>query len=178
MNRSASRLAMAACSAAFALAPWAVAQQSANRITAEDHNFAVRAAQGGMAEVKLGQLAQQRAESPAVKEFGSRMVTDHTRLNDKLKTIAEKDGIPLPAGLTAKDQATYDRLSKLSGAAFDRAYLRDMVTDHRADIAEFKRQGDHGFNPAMKDFANQALPTLQEHLKLAEQAQAQVKKEK
>jgi putative membrane protein len=178
MKRSVSRLALAACSAAIALAPWAAAQQSANRITAEDHNFAVHAAQGGLAEVKLGLLAQQRAESPAVKDFASRMVTDHTKLNADLKTIAEKDGIPLPTGLTARDQATYDRLSKLSGADFDRAYMRSMVTDHKADIVEFKRQADHGFNPAMKQFASNAMPTLQEHLKMAEQAQGQVKGEK
>ena len=92
-----------------------------------DQQFADAAAQGGMAEVKLGQLAEDQGQNQAVKDFGKRMVTDHSKANDDLKTAAQKDNITLPDKMSAHDQAQYDRLSKLSGEAFDRAYARDMV---------------------------------------------------
>lgn len=134
-----------------------------------DTTFARKAARGGMAEVKLGQLAEQKGTSSAVKDFGQRMVQDHSKANDQLKDVAAKDSIKLPNGLTKKDQATYDRLSKLSGSAFDRAYARDMVKDHEADISDFKTEASNGQNPDMKDFASQTLPTLQSHLQMAQQ---------
>lgn len=150
-------------------------QNMANRLSSTDNTFATKAAQGGMAEVQLGQLAQQHASNQAVKDFGQRMVTDHTKANDELKSVASKDGITLPTTLDAKDQATYDQLSKLNGAEFDRAYMRDMVSDHRTDIKEFQHEADHGTNPDLKSFASNTLPTLQEHLRLAESTEAKVK---
>ena len=134
-----------------------------------------KAAQGGMAEVELGKLAQSHASNDAVKNFGKRMVDDHSKANDQLKSIAAKENVTLPTTLDAKDQATMDRLAKLNGAQFDRAYINDMVRDHRTDIAEFQREADHGSDPAVKQFASSTLPTLQEHLRLAEDAQKQVK---
>jgi putative membrane protein len=157
------------------LGPGVFAQNTANRLTPSDDTFATKAAEGGMAEVELGNLAQQRASSTAVKDFGKRMVTDHTKINDQLKSIAGKQGITLPTALDAKDQATMNRLSKLNGAAFDRAYMADMVKDHKGDIAEFQREANNGTNPELKSFAGMTLPTLQEHLRLAEDAQKQVK---
>lgn len=161
----------------LALAPFAFAQNTANRLTA-DNTFATKAAQGGMAEVKLGQLAEQHAASQDVKDFGKRMVDDHTKANDELKSIADKKGITLPTDIDAKDQATYDRLSKLNGAAFDRAYMRDMVADHRTDVNEFRRESEHGTDADLKAFAAKTLPILEEHLKLAESTEAKVKTEK
>src|SRR6202034_3365019 len=108
--------------------------------TVSDSDFAKDAAQGGMAEVKLGQLAQDKGTSDAVKEFGKKMVDDHSAANDKLKSVAEQENVTLPSGLNKKDQATYDKLSKLSGDAFDRAYARDMVKDHQDDIAAFQQE--------------------------------------
>jgi putative membrane protein len=134
---------------------------------AGDTHFAKEAASGGMAEVKLGQLAQQNGASDAVKQFGKRMENDHSKANDQLKDIASKDNIVLPTDLNRKDQATYDRLSKLSGAAFDRAYAQDMVSDHENDVAAFKKESNNGQNPDVKNFAFQTLPTLQEHLRQA-----------
>jgi putative membrane protein len=148
---------------------------TANRLTATDNDFAMKAAQGGMAEVQLGRLAEQNGSNDAVKAFGRRMVQDHTSLNNQLKMLAADQAITLPTELDAKDQATMDRLSKLSGAAFDRDYINDRVSAHRADIAEFRREADHGSNSALKQFAASSLPTLQEHLGLAEDAQKQVK---
>ncbi len=129
--------------------------------------FARNAAEGGLLEVKLGQLAEQKASSQEVKQFGQRMVTDHTKLNNDLMSVASKDNITLPTQLGPRDQAVYDRLSNLSGTAFDRAYIRDMVRDHEKDVTDFQREANNGTNPDLKNFASSNLPTLQEHLQLA-----------
>src|SRR5262249_32671391 len=99
-----------------------------------DKKFAANAAIGGMAEVQLGQMAAEKASDADVKAFGQRMVGDHTKVNDDLKTIASKQGIDLPTSLDSKHKAMVDRLSKLSGSEFDRAYVREMVKDHDADV--------------------------------------------
>jgi putative membrane protein len=134
---------------------------------ASDEQFAKKAAQGGLAEVKMGELAQQKGTNEAVKKFGQRMAEDHTKAGEELKQAAMKENITLPTDLDTKDQATYDALSKLSGPAFDRAYARDMVKDHEQDIAEFKREANSGKNESIKNFAAQTLPTLEDHLKEA-----------
>jgi putative membrane protein len=149
--------------------------QTANRLSA-DNTFVTKAAVGGMAEVELGKLAQQRASSDAVKDFGKRMETDHSKANEELKTTAANKGITLPTTLDAKHQATMDRLSKLNGAAFDRTYMQEMVKDHREDVAEFQKEANSGDDPDVKAFAGKTLPTLQEHLKMAEETDAKVKK--
>jgi len=151
-----------------------VKTETANRLTADD-TFATKAAEGGMAEVELGKLAQQHASNDAVKQFGTRMVDDHTKANDELKMIAAKKSITLPTALNSKDQATMDRLSKLNGAAFDKAYMADMVRDHKEDISEFQREADHGSDPDFKAFASKTLPTLQDHLKMAQETDSKVK---
>src|SRR5579884_1590650 len=140
-----------------------------------DQAFMVKAAQGGLAEVELGNLATSKAQSGDVKQFGQRMVDDHTKANDELKSIAEQKGVTLPTSLDAKDQATKDKLSGEHGAAFDRAYMADMVKDHKKDIAEFQREANNGKDPDVKAFAQKTLPVLREHLRLAESTDAQVK---
>lgn len=134
-----------------------------------DTTFLKKAAQGGMAEVELGQLATQKASSEEVKKFGQRMVDDHSKANDQLKQVAEQKHINLPTEPSAKDKATKARLEKLSGEQFDRAYMKDMVKDHRTDVAEFAHASKTARDPAVKSFAEQTLPTLREHLKQAEQ---------
>jgi putative membrane protein len=134
-----------------------------------DSTFAREAAEGGIAEVKFGQLAEEKGTSQEVKDFGKRMVTDHTKANDQLKTDAAKEKFTLPTNMSKRDQMAYERLSKLSGSAFDRAYARDMVKDHRADVAEFLNESESGKQEWTKDFASQTLPTLREHLKQAEE---------
>jgi putative membrane protein len=158
------------------LASLAMAQRnSANRMAAGDTTFVTKAAQGGMAEVQMGQLAKEHAANQAVKNFGQKMIEDHTRINNELKQIATNKGIALPTGLDSKDQSTYDRLSKLNGPAFDKAYLEDMVRDHRADITEFNHEADRGTDPDLKAFAAKTLPTLEGHLQLAETTLNEVK---
>lgn len=134
-----------------------------------DSTFAREAAEGGIAEIKFGQLAEEKGSSQEVKDFGKRMVTDHTKASDQLKADAAKEKFTLPTDMSKRDQMTYDRLSKLSGSAFDRAYARDMVRDHRADVAQFLSESRHGKQDRTKDFALQTLPTLREHLKQAEE---------
>jgi putative membrane protein len=142
--------------------------------SSSDRTFMQKAAQGGMAEVELGQLAQENAQSPDVKGFGKRMVEDHSKAGDQLKQVASQQGVTLPTGLSAKDNATKQRLSQLHGEAFDKAYMKDMVSDHREDIAEFKHESSAGRDPQVKEWATQTLPTLEEHLKMAEQVDAKV----
>jgi putative membrane protein len=135
--------------------------------TVSDRTFMRKAAEGGKAEVELGKLAQEKAASPEVKQFGERMVNDHTKASDQLKQVAEKEGVTLPDKLNAKDRATKARLEKLSGEAFDRAYMRDMVKDHTEDVAEFRKEANNGKDPEVKSFASQTVPTLEDHLKEA-----------
>src|SRR5438105_2218666 len=118
-------------------------QQSA-RAGAADQQFVMEAARGGMAEVELGQLASQKAQSDQVKQFAQRMVQDHGKANDELKSLAQQKNITVPTGLDAKHKATHDRLSKLSGAQFDRAYMQDMLQDHRKDVNDFRRESQGG----------------------------------
>ena len=147
---------------------------SANTKSSADENFAKKAAEGGMAEVKLGQLAEEKGSSPAVKNFGRRMVQDHSKANNELKDVTSKENIPLPNEMDKSDQATYDRLSKLSGDAFDRAYARDMVKDHSKDVSEFQKEAKNGKDESIKNFAAQTLPTLQNHLGQARQMEQAV----
>jgi len=145
--------------------------QTGKTIDQQDRQFINEAASGGMAEVKLGQLAQQKAAEDSVKSFGNRMVTDHQKANNDLKQVADKVGVTLPTKLESKDQTTYDRLSKLNGPEFDRAYMQDMVADHRKDVADFQKESSAAQNPDLKDFVTKTTPVLQQHLAMAQQVQ-------
>lgn len=157
---------------AFAAAPALVLAQSSQ--SPSDSTFASEAASGGMTEVKLGELAQKNGVSNSVKEFGRRMEKDHTKADDNLKEAANKASISLPSDMSAADRATYDRLSKLHGAAFDRAYAQTMVKDHEKDVAAFEKESRQGQKTSIKSFAQQTLPTLKEHLQLAQEMEKTV----
>lgn len=146
----------------------------ADNATTSKGAFIRRAAQGGMAEVQLGELAQQKAESPQVKEFAQRMVNDHSKANDQLKQLAAKEGITVPETLSARDKETKARLEKLSGAEFDRAYMADMVSNHTHDVTQFRTEARTAKDPAVKNFASETLPTLEDHLKEARSVDRQV----
>ena len=154
----------------------ALAQGAA--VPAPDRAFAEKAAAGGAAEVEGGKVAEQRASSDKVKQFGARMVQDHGKANEELKQIAGGKGLQLPSAPDAHHQQEMARLQKLSGAEFDRAYMDHMVKDHKKDIAEFRKQASSGKDPEIKAFAAKTLPTLEEHLKMAEAANAEAKKAK
>jgi putative membrane protein len=147
---------------------------SANTTSTSDNSFAQKAAQGDMAEVKLGELAEQKGTIPDVKNFGKRMVQDHSKNSQELQNVASRENVALPSQVNKTDQNTYDRLSKLSGEAFDRAYARDMVKDHTHDVSEFQKEANDGRNAAIKNYAAQTVPVLQTHLDLAKQMQEAV----
>lgn len=140
-----------------------------------DRKFIENAAEGGLAEVQLGQLAAQKAQSPEVKQFGQKMVDDHSKANDQLKQIASSKGVDLPTDLKSADKREHDRLSKLNGADFDREYMKHMVSDHKKDVSEFEKEAKSGKDADVKSFASSTLPTLQQHLQLAQQADAAVR---
>lgn len=139
-----------------------------------DHTFIMKAAQGGMAEVMLGSLAEQNGSSNGVKQFGERMVTDHSRANDELRQIAEQKGITLPSEVSTKDHQTDKMLEAKHGASFDKSYMRDMVKDHETDIAEFRQEAENGKDPAVKAWAQKTLPILEQHLAAAKQVASEV----
>ena len=136
--------------------------------------FATDAAQGGMAEVELGRLATQRAGDASVREFGARMVADHTRANTELKSVAANKGIQLPGDMTSDQKSEVDKLSKMSGAEFDKEYMSTMVKDHQDDVKEFQTQSQSGNDADIKAFAAKVLPTLQQHLSMAQQTAQKV----
>jgi len=148
--------------------------QSSTAVSAADKAFVREAAIGGMAEVDLGNLAKEKASSADVKSFGDRMVTDHGKANDELKQWAEQNKVTLPTEIDAKHKAMHDRLSKLSGDAFDKAYMKDMVADHKADVAKFRTESKSAHNADLKAWAGKTLPTLEDHLKLAQDTAAKV----
>jgi len=140
----------------------------------DSSKFANNAAQGGMAEVELGRLATQRAGDASVREFGARMVADHSRANSELKSIAAKKGMQLPAEITSDQKSEVDKLSKMSGAEFDKEYMSMMLKDHETDVKDFDTQSKEGNDAEIKAFAGKTLPTLQQHLQMAQQAAQKV----
>jgi putative membrane protein len=139
--------------------------QSDNKM--DDKKFVMEAAQGGMAEVKIGELASQKGQSSSVKQFGERLVKDHQQANDKLKQIAQDKGISVPSDL-GKHQEDVDHLSKLSGEEFDKAFIQHAVKDHKKDIKKFEKEASEGEDPAIRSFASETVPTLREHLRIAQ----------
>src|SRR5215213_7106447 len=136
-------------------------------LNSHDREFLMDAAMGGLMEVELGRLAAQQGSSEAVKQFGQRMVDDHSNANTELMTLASSKGITLPTALDDKHQRDVTKLSSMSGADFDRAYSKMMLSDHRKDVSDFEKHSTRGTDPDLKAFAAATLPTLQEHLQMA-----------
>lgn len=137
---------------------------SAMAVDEGDAKFAVAAANGGMAEVELGTLAQQKAVNTKVKDFGAMMVSDHSKANDEMKALAKSKGLTLPTAIDDKEQKVKDDLSAKSGADFDKAYVSNMIDDHKEDIKEFEDASKNCKDPDLKAFAVKTLPVLKMHL--------------
>ena len=135
--------------------------------TRAEQSFLNEAARGGMMEVELGRVATQNESNDRVKEFGQRMVDDHSKANDDLKGLASRENVTLPTAVSKDEQKQIDRLSKLHGAAFDKAYMQAMLQDHEKDVAKFRQESKTASDPDVKDFASRTLPTLEEHLRMA-----------
>lgn len=130
-------------------------------------SFYREAAQSGMAEVALGNLALQKSQNEQVRDFAQRMVTDHTASNQELTTLAASKNITLPTDMDAKHRNAMDKLNGMSGTEFDKAYMKQMVKDHEAAVKLFSRQAERGDDADTKAFAAKTLPILQDHLQMA-----------
>jgi putative membrane protein len=130
-----------------------------------DESFYKDAAEGGLAEVEQGKLAEDKAQSQAVRDFGALMVHDHSAANEKLKTVAASKGMDLPTSPGISQMASIDKLKLLSGDTFDKSYVKAMLEDHEKDIAAFRREAADGKDPDARAFAAKTLPTLEVHLK-------------
>jgi putative membrane protein len=175
MKATRSMIALVAGLGLLTLASGLGAQQTPTSLKLQrtDRNFITKAAAGGRAEVELGQLAQGKASSDAVKQFGQRMVEDHGAANQELMQLAENKGMQLD-DKTPKPDRLLTRLSKLQGPEFDREYVKAMVKDHKQDVAEFRRMHSGAVDPNLKAWVDKTLPTLEDHLKTIEGIQAQM----
>lgn len=169
-NPAAPATAATAASGATAMNP---AMASSSAMANGPNSFAAQAAQGGMLEVKLADLALQKSNNSQVKSFARKMKQDHTNANEKLKGIVGSN-MQLPTNLSAEQQQQVDTLQSKSGSAFDKAYADTMVQDHQKDVSEFENASHNAPTEQLRNFASQTLPTLKEHLKLAQQLQSKV----
>ena len=135
----------------------------------QDYKFLMNATRGGMMEVRLGQMAREKSASANVKSFGERMATDHGKMNAELHQIAVNKGASPPAEMTRSDRSEFDKFDNLKGADFDRTYVQNMVKDHQKDLKEFEDASKKLDDKDLRDFARNAIPTLQEHMRLAKE---------
>jgi putative membrane protein len=132
-------------------------------LSTEEQQFVKKAAAGGLAEVKLSELAKDRASDTKVKDFAAQMVTDHTQANNELKPIAESNKVPVPTRLQGEGEVAYKHLEKLSGSKFDAAYVKVMVSDHDKTVSAFEDASSKVKNPDLKAFVDKTLPVLRQH---------------
>jgi putative membrane protein len=140
-----------------------------------DATFMKNAAAAGMAEVEVGRMAADKATSADLKSFAQMLVDDHSKANDELKGLAGQKSVTLPAEPKPAQKAERDRLGKMSGAAFDRAYADAMVRDHRQAVALFDRESRYGKDADAKAWAAKTLPTLKAHLTKAQELAASMR---
>ena len=134
------------------------------KLSVADNDFVLAAAQGGMTEVKLGELAAQKAVRDDVKAFGQMMVKDHSAINADLKALASQKGVTLPDSLDTKHQGMVDKLAALNGSAFDEAYISAMVKGHKMDAKAFKAESVATTDADIKSFVDKSLPVVEMHL--------------
>jgi putative membrane protein len=133
----------------------------------QDQTFVAQAARAGMTEMHLGRLGMQKASDPQVRAFAQMMAADHARNSEALRATAAAKGVPMPAQPAAEQQSAMMKLSEMTGPAFDKAYMDQMVAEHQKAVSLYQRQSESGTDPALKSYAQQSLPTLREHLDMA-----------
>jgi putative membrane protein len=154
--------------AVFVLAAAPAFAQAPKTVSSTDQTFMMNTAKAGMAEVELGKLAVQNASSDSVKKFGQKMVDDHSKGNDELKTLAASKNVVLPSEVDAQDKSTHDKLAAMKGEAFDREYMTMMVAGHRKVVDSFEAEAKSGQDADLKAWVTKTLPTIEAHLKLAQ----------
>jgi putative membrane protein len=175
MKKSFFVLTMVACLVVFNSTSSPANAADKSTVSAADKAFVLKAAQGGMTEVQLGQLAADKGTSQDVKDFGSKMVADHGKANDELKSIASSKGIMIPDKLDAKHQAVIDKMSKMSGAEFDKGYVTGMVKGHKETDALFTKEAKSGQDADIKAFAAKTDETVKMHLSMIQDIQSKMK---
>jgi putative membrane protein len=143
-------------------APTAYSQESA------DQQFATAASDGGMLEVKLGQLAMKNGRTKEIRDFGKTMVADHSKVNDELKALAKNKGLKIPAGLSRSKQQLYDSLAAVKDDKFDMVYMNMMISSHEETVDLFQTQTNKGKDPELKKWADQKIPALKHHLRMSQ----------
>ena len=133
-----------------------------------DRSFIDAAAEANLGEIDIAKMVVQKSTELAVKDFANRMVTDHTQASQKLASVAEMNGVTLPTEASATERNQKSELEKLSGAQLNDAYLRDELQGHKETISAFESEIEHGQNQEAKNYAEQTLPTLQDHIRIAE----------
>ena len=141
---------------------------AADSLSSADRAFITSAAEANLAEIDTAKMIEQKTKDPGVKDFANLMVTDHTRASQNLATVAEMTGVTLPTTPGADDRTQQNELKKLSGAKLTDAYVRDELTGHKQVISAFESEIEHGQNDTVKNYASQTLPTLQDHIRIAE----------
>ncbi|HKS40192.1 MAG TPA: DUF4142 domain-containing protein [Blastocatellia bacterium] len=141
-------------------------KDNASMLSSSDKKFVMETAQDGMMEVELAKLAVDKASSEEVKQYAQRLVDDHTKANGELTQLASQKGVMVPQDEKAMMKSK-DKLSKLSGAAFDREFMNLMVKDHTKAVKEFEDASTKSKDTDLKDWAAKTLPTLREHLQMA-----------
>jgi putative membrane protein len=152
----------------------AKSQDRADKLARQDEKFVKEAAEGGMAEVQLGKLAQQKAQNAEVKTLAETIVKDHEAANAQLTAIGSGKGVDMPkatAEMKGEHKKLHDKLSKANGQEFDREYVKAMVDDHKKDVKKFEEQAKDGKDAELKSFAQQTVPKLKQHLQMAQQAE-------
>jgi putative membrane protein len=152
--------------------PSSIAQQGASGMNtgpAVDKAFVKKALEGNIGEVEMGKLALQKSNDDQVKQFAQRMVDDHGKMQDQLKPVAEQMGVKVPDGPSKGQMKSMDKMKGLSGDAFDQAYIKDMVKDHKKDDSDFKLEAQSTQNPQLKQLVSEADQTIESHLQQAQQ---------
>ena len=134
-----------------------------------DKIFLKKAMQGNIAQVQLGELTLKKSNSDQVKQFARKMIDDHTKLNEQMRPVAQDLGVEIPTEVSKKDKSLMSKMQDLSGAAYDQAYIKDMVKDHKQDLSEFRMEASNAHDPGVKDAATQGSKTIAEHLQMAQQ---------
>ena len=154
-----------------AAGPQPAAAQQAVPVT--DSSFIQMAGSLGLLQAKLGKLAEEKGSSPAVRDFGKRMVADYSKVNEELKAGAKASAYPAPIMLRQHQQA-YDRFLRMSKSSFDKKYMAEMVSDHGDAVRLFQEESERGRVASLKQLASTMLPTLQQHMALATQTATSV----
>ena len=146
-------------------------------ISSADRSFVRQAAEGGMAEVRMGEIGQQKASNAEVKALAKRLQNDHQQANSELKSFAQSKGIELPTSMGSTQEQSISGLEDKQGADFDREFVQHAIQDHQKDIAEFEKASSSATDPDLKAWAEKTLPVLKEHLQLAQKASQSLENE-